>query len=98
MELFFKEARLTTSTPLVAAVYLSLCVSLPLPISFFSLKSLFLVMGTYVCLCVFMCAGAVSTEARGIGCLEAEVIGSYEPSDVECSNQIWVLYKSSAFS
>lgn len=93
MELFFKEARLTTSTPL----YPSLCVSLPLPISFFSLKSLFLVMGTYVCLCVFMCAGAVSTEARGIGCLEAEVIGSYEPSDVECSNQI-VLYKSSAFS
>lgn len=56
-------------------------------------------MGTYVSLCVSLWMQVqVSTEAKGIGFLEAEVIGSYEPSNVELSNQIWVPYKGSTSS
>lgn len=42
-------------------------------------------MGIYVCLCVSLCMQVqVSKEAKGIRLLEAEVIGSYEPSSLEC--------------
>lgn len=40
-------------------------------------------MGTYVWLCVSLYMQVqVSTEAKGIGFLEAEIIGIYEPSNV----------------